>query len=48
MTLTVAEAGLDLADPNAYADDRRLHASLALLRRESPVHRVDAPDYEPF
>ncbi|MFG2018465.1 cytochrome P450 [Actinomadura geliboluensis] len=48
MTLTVAEAGLDLADPNAYADDRRLHASLALLRRESPVHRVDAPAYEPF
>ena len=48
MTLTVAEAGLDLADPNVYADDRRLHASLALLRRESPVHRVDAPDYEPF
>ncbi|MFG1859095.1 cytochrome P450 [Actinomadura geliboluensis] len=48
MTLTVAEAGLDLADPNAYADDRRLHASLALLRRESPVHRVDAPGYEPF
>ncbi|WP_067800877.1 cytochrome P450 [Actinomadura formosensis] len=48
MTLTVHEAGLDLADPRVYADDRRLHASLALLRRESPVHWVDAPAYNPF
>ncbi|MEU8799149.1 cytochrome P450 [Spirillospora sp. NPDC048819] len=48
MTLTVNEAGLALADPKAYADDRRLHESLALLRRESPVHFVDAPGYNPF
>lgn len=48
MTLTVNEAGLALADPKAYADDRRLHESLALLRRESPVHLVDAPGYNPF
>lgn len=48
MTPTVHEAGLALADPRAYADDRRLHESLALLRRESPVHRVEAPGYNPF
>ena len=48
MTLTVKEAGLALADPKAYADDRRFHESLALLRRESPVHLVEAPDYNPF
>ncbi|HEY8482607.1 MAG TPA: cytochrome P450 [Spirillospora sp.] len=48
MSLTVNEAGLALADPKAYADDRRLHESLALLRRESPVHYVDAPGYNPF
>lgn len=48
VTLTVKEAGLALADPKAYADDRRFHESLALLRRESPVHLVEAPDYNPF
>ncbi|WUH99089.1 cytochrome P450 [Spirillospora sp. NBC_00431] len=47
-TLTVDEAGLAVVDPAAYADDRRLHESLALLRRESPVHYVDAPGYDPF
>jgi cytochrome P450 len=46
--LTLDDAGLALADPKAYADDRRLHASLALLRRESPVHWVEAPGYTPF
>ncbi|WP_026403189.1 cytochrome P450 [Actinomadura rifamycini] len=48
MTLTVEQAGLALADPKAYADDRRLHEACALLRRESPVHRVEAPGYRPF
>lgn len=48
MTLTVDDAGLALADPKSYADDRRLHEALALLRRESPVHRVEAPGYNPF
>ncbi|TDD84426.1 cytochrome P450 [Actinomadura rubrisoli] len=48
MTLTVDEAGLTLADPRAYADDRRLHEALALLRRDSPVHRVEKPGYNPF
>ncbi|MBO2452980.1 cytochrome P450 [Actinomadura barringtoniae] len=49
MSLTVAEAGRTLADPTAYADDRRLHDAMTLLRRESPVHWVeDAPGYNPF
>ncbi|MFC6886705.1 MULTISPECIES: cytochrome P450 [Actinomadura] len=48
MTLTVDEAGRTVADPGAYADDARLHEALALLRRESPVHRVERPGYNPF
>ncbi|MVZ99205.1 cytochrome P450 [Actinomadura sp. LD22] len=48
MTLSVDEAGRALADPKAYADDARLHEALALLRREAPVHWVEAPDYTPF
>src|SRR5712692_7726431 len=48
MTLTVAEAGLAFTDPAAYADEDRLHAALALLRREDPVRRVEAAGYEPF
>ncbi|MFC4052566.1 cytochrome P450 [Actinomadura syzygii] len=48
MTLTLAEAGLAIADPKTYADDQALHDALALLRRESPVHLVEAPDYNPF
>ncbi|WP_242882415.1 cytochrome P450 [Actinomadura litoris] len=48
MILTVDEAGRALADPACYADERRLHGALALLRRESPVHRVEAPGYNPF
>ncbi|HEU5026319.1 MAG TPA: cytochrome P450 [Spirillospora sp.] len=48
MTLSVDEAGRALADPKAYADDARLHEALALLRRESPVRWVEAPDYTPF
>jgi cytochrome P450 len=48
MTLTVTEAGLSLADPAAYADEDRLHRALALLRREAPVHRVEASGYRPF
>jgi len=48
MTLTVAEAGLAFTDPAAYADEDRLHAALALLRREDPVRWVEAAGYEPF
>jgi cytochrome P450 len=48
MTMTVAEAGLALTDPSAYADEARLHEALALLRREAPVHRVEAAGFDPF
>jgi len=48
MTLTVTEAGLAFTDPAAYADEDGLHEALALLRREDPVHWVEAPGYEPF
>ncbi|MFB9477654.1 cytochrome P450 [Nonomuraea salmonea] len=46
--LTVAEAGRVLATPAAYADEGLLHAALALLRREAPVHYVQADGYNPF
>src|SRR5580698_1013045 len=48
VNLTVTEAGLAFTDPAAYADEARLHEALALLRREDPVHWVEAPGYEPF
>ncbi|MCL2583388.1 MAG: cytochrome P450 [Streptosporangiales bacterium] len=48
MPLTIEQAGLMLADPHAYADDKRLHDGLTLLRRRAPVHRVDADGYRPF
>jgi cytochrome P450 len=48
MTLTVTEAGLSFTNPAAYADEDRLHEALALLRREDPVHWVEAAGYEPF
>ena len=49
MTMTVEQAGLTVVDPSAYAQEHRLHEACALLRRESPVHWVDAqPDYNPF
>jgi cytochrome P450 len=48
MALTVTDAGLALTDPAAYADEDRLHEALGLLRREDPVHWVEAAGYEPF
>lgn len=48
MSLSLIEAGRALADPAAYADENRLHEALTLLRREAPVHRVEAPGYNPF
>ena len=48
MTLTVTEAGLSLADPAAYTDEDRLHEALTLLRRQAPVHRVEADGFAPF
>ena len=46
--MNVEEAGLVFTDPSAYADERRFHAACALLRRESPVHRVEAEGFNPF
>jgi cytochrome P450 len=48
MTLTVTEAGLAFTNPAAYADEERLHEAFALLRREDPVHWVEAAGFEPF
>ncbi|MGW6499048.1 cytochrome P450 [Nonomuraea angiospora] len=48
MNMTIEQAGLMLADPLAYADELRLHQALTLLRREAPVHLVEAPEYTPF
>ncbi len=48
MTLTVTDAGLALTDPSAYADEARLHEALELLRREAPVHWVEAAGFAPF
>ncbi|MFI6291394.1 cytochrome P450 [Nonomuraea sp. NPDC050790] len=48
MTLTLTEAGRTLTDPSAYADEARLHEALSLLRRDDPVHWVEAEGYRPF
>jgi cytochrome P450 len=37
-----------LAEPKAYANEARLHAALAQLRKNAPVALVDVPDYNPF
>jgi cytochrome P450 len=48
MTITIEQAGLMFTDPQAYTDEDRLHAGFALLRRQSPVHRVEAQGFRPF
>jgi cytochrome P450 len=48
MTITIEQAGRMLTDPVAYTDEERLHRGLALLRRQAPVHLVDAQGYRPF
>ncbi|MFI9605118.1 cytochrome P450 [Streptomyces sp. NPDC052043] len=48
MSTSVAEAGLTLADPRAYADEERLYRALDLLRRSAPVSWVAPPGYHPF
>lgn len=42
------DPGWIFVTPEAYADPVAWHRSAAWLRRESPVHRVEAPGYEPF
>jgi cytochrome P450 len=46
--MDLTEAGLVFTDPAAYADDQRFHAACALLRRDDPVHRVEADGFNPF
>jgi cytochrome P450 len=44
----VEEAAQVFTHPTTYADEPRFHAACALLRRESPVHRVEAEGFYPF
>jgi cytochrome P450 len=46
--MDLEEASGVFTDPRAYADEKRFHAATALLRRESPVHRVESAKYAPF
>ncbi|TWF95709.1 cytochrome P450 [Saccharopolyspora dendranthemae] len=47
--MNIDDAGLTLADPDAYADEDRLHTALRVLREQDPVHWVDPrPDFNPF
>ncbi|MDN3351554.1 cytochrome P450 [Actinomadura sp. DC4] len=48
MDITTESAGLAFTDAATYADREQLHRGLALLRKESPVHWVDAPGFRPF
>ena len=42
------EAAKVFADPQAYANEVKLHAALTHLRASAPVSWVDVPDYRPF
>ncbi|OBF26158.1 cytochrome P450 [Mycobacterium sp. ACS4331] len=44
----INDAANVLAEPRAYAEEARLYAALAQLRRETPVAYVDVPGYYPF
>ena len=48
--MSVDEAARVFYTPAAYADDRYFHEACAVLRRESPIHRVEDPTgrYNPF
>ena len=47
-TRIMDEAAKVFADPQAYADETKLHAALTHLRANAPVSWVDVPDYRPF
>src|SRR5215468_3374729 len=40
--------GFDLIAPQPYAEAGTPHGSLTALRRSSPLHYCEVPDYEPF
>lgn len=46
--MDLQEAAGVFTDPRAYADEERFHAATAVLRRESPVHRVEADRYPAY
>ncbi len=47
-TRIMDEAARVLADPSAYADEKRLHEALTYLRAHAPVSWVDVEGYKPF
>jgi cytochrome P450 len=47
-TRIMDEAARVLADPQAYADETRLHGALTHLRTHAPVSWVDVEGYKPF
>jgi len=46
--MNLDEAGRVFCDPAAYADEPAFYRACSLLRREDPVHRVEADGYNPF
>jgi cytochrome P450 len=46
--LTPHHAGLAFLTGETFTDEERFHTGAALLRRESPVHWVEHPDFNPF
>ena len=46
--MDVRQAGQVFVEPAAYADEGRLHQAFGVLRRESPVHWVEAEGFNPF
>ena len=46
--MNLEEAARVFTEPKAYADEPRFHAACALLRRESPVMRVEVENFNPF
>ena len=42
------ELGRIFVDPYAYADLGAWHAAASRLRRDDPVHRIEAAGFEPF
>lgn len=47
-TRVIDEAARVFADPQAYADEPKLHAALTHLRANAPVAWVDVDNYNPF
>jgi cytochrome P450 len=46
--MDVGEAGLVFCDPASYADEALFYEACALLRKEDPVHLVEAEGFNPF